>query len=122
MRPIETDTVASFAKKLCGTTQVSGQTLLVTDIGTATKAVSLWQVDDTLLDKLRPRIVVTPLVSAAFDAMDVAETLYCAGYTGELIVMATALPSPRIVEQELRDCAPGLRVTLSMPDKATGPH
>lgn len=124
MRPNEFELVARFARRVRINNMSSGQTLLVAD-GVAADDVpiiALSELDDTFLDKLRPAIIVTPLVSVTFDALDVAESLFCAGFTGELVVMAANLPHPHVVEKELRDIAPGLRVTLSVSNRSNAPH
>lgn len=124
MRPTELEKVAHFASSLRRKNVSAGKTLLVSDgvVEDDVPVVRLSDLDDTLLDKLRPSIIVTPLVSIAFDALDVAETLYCAGFTGELVVMAANLPHPHVVERELRDTAPGLRLTLSVTNRSNAPH
>ena len=124
MRLFERADEARFVQKLQDDNLLSAVTLLVTDTmtGNPRDAICLSELTETLLDKRRPGVVVTPLVSGTFDAMDVAEALYCAGYTGELVVIASDLPRPHLVERELRESAPGLCVTLSVPGKANAPH
>ncbi|MEM8581017.1 MAG: hypothetical protein AAGF50_07460 [Pseudomonadota bacterium] len=124
MRPLELRSVAHFAHTIRSENLSAGNVLVVADarMDAEVPSVNLSEVDDTLLDKVRPTVIVTPLVSWGFDALDVAEALYCAGYTGELVVMASNLPSPKVVERELRDTAPGLCITLSVPDRGNAPH
>lgn len=124
MRPMELRSVASFAHSMRRDNLSADSILLIADAchDPEVPAVTLSALDDTLLDKLRPSVIITPLVSWCFDALDVAEALYCAGYTGELVVIAANLPSPAVVERELRDTAPGLCITLSVPDRGNAPH
>lgn len=67
---------------------------------------------DEILMKYRPELVVTPLFSDRFDAVDVAEALAFAGYYGELWAIGPALPNPRLIEQELRDFAHNITCRL----------
>ncbi len=123
MRPME-QSIANFAHGIRRDNISASRVLVVSDtcFDEEIQTATLVDVDDTLLDKVRPTVVVTPLVSWTFDALDVAEALYCAGYTGELVVLASHLPSPAVVERELRDTAPGLCITLSVPDRSNAPH
>lgn len=124
MRLFEQQDREALARTLTKDRLTSGEALLVAERGTqaSMQVICLSQITDELLDKLRPNVVMTPLVSDSFDALEVAEVLYCAGYTGELIVIASKLPRPKLVERELRDSAPGLRVTLSMSGDAAATH
>lgn len=74
--------------------------------------------DDSLM-KYRPELVVTPLFSERFDAVDVAEALAFAGYYGELWAVGPELPNPRLIERELRDVAQNILCRLIVEDAAT---
>lgn len=71
---------------------------------------------DECLMKYRPELIVTPLFSERFDAVDVAETLAFAGYYGELWAIGPALPNPRLIERELRDVAQNIVCRLIVED------
>ncbi|WP_372604007.1 hypothetical protein [Actibacterium sp.] len=57
-------------------------------------------------------LIVTPLVSDYFDAMDMATELALAGYRGTYAVILPRLPRPEIVRRELNAICPGLRIEL----------
>lgn len=67
---------------------------------------------DLSLEKYRPELVIAPLFSEFFDAVDVAETLAFAGYFGELWTICPELPNPQLIEQELREVSGGLSLRL----------
>lgn len=69
---------------------------------------------DLSLEKFRPELVVAPLFSEFFDAVDVAETLAFAGYFGELWAICPELPNPQLIEQELREFTGGISLRLIM--------
>ncbi|MEM1079506.1 MAG: hypothetical protein AAGI09_13375 [Pseudomonadota bacterium] len=69
--------------------------------------------------KYRPELIVTPLFSERFDAVDVAETLAFAGYYGELWAIGPALPNPKLIERELRDVAQNILCRLIVEDAST---
>ncbi|CUH40466.1 hypothetical protein JSE7799_03198 [Jannaschia seosinensis] len=52
--------------------------------------------------------VVSPVVSAAFDAVDVAQRLALLGFTGHYVAYAPTLPDRELVRQEVREAAPDL--------------
>ncbi|WP_425090320.1 hypothetical protein [Tropicimonas sp. S265A] len=124
MRPLEGHAVADFAQRLRQDNADNRHKLLVVDAcaNAADDAICVTQIDPDFLDTRRPEVVLTPLVSATFDAVEVAEALWCAGFTGELIVMAGPLPRPKLVESELRAVAPGVTLTLNVPSKAAAAH
>lgn len=56
--------------------------------------------------------VVSPLVSAQFDAMDLAYELEAAGYRGHYFIIAPPLPRPDIIRRELSRIAPQVEIDL----------
>ncbi len=64
------------------------------------------------------KCVITPLMTDAFDVLDLATELSKAGYAGVLQVVVPALPRPDIIERELMQLCPDLRVELV----ARAPH
>ncbi|GGE42573.1 hypothetical protein GCM10011517_07660 [Actibacterium pelagium] len=58
------------------------------------------------------REIITPLFSDTFDAMELAEELNLADYTGALTVIAPSLPEPTLVLQELQMICPDVQVKL----------
>lgn len=55
-----------------------------------------------LVRRLRPAMVVAPLVGPDFDAVDVAHLLAAAGFRGRLIVTAPTLPDVELIRQEIK--------------------
>jgi hypothetical protein len=71
-----------------------------------------------LLGKLRPEIVLTPLIGCCFDAIDVAQNLSRMGYENSLIVIAEALPVPALVETEVKAVARDIDVSVALHSSA----
>lgn len=57
-------------------------------------------------------VVVSPLVTELFDAMDLAHQLALGGYRGRYMVVTPALPRPDIIRGEIAQLCPGLSVEL----------
>lgn len=57
-------------------------------------------------------LVVSPLVTSVFDAMDMAHQLSLGGYRGRYMVVTPALPRPGIIRNEIAQLCPGLTVDL----------
>lgn len=66
---------------------------------------------------LRPDVVLTPLVGAGFDCLDVALALCEAGYAGQLRAVVSFVPNPALVRREIAGACPGLDFDLIV----TGP-
>lgn len=60
-------------------------------------------------------LIGCPLFGASFDAMQIAESLVAAGFTGRLLVVAPALPNVAMVERELQAMASPLTISLITP-------
>jgi hypothetical protein len=65
-----------------------------------------------VLRGIAPDVVVTSLVTAQFDAFDVAASLAISGYRGRLCVIARALPAPDVIRDDIARIAPDLAVDL----------
>ncbi len=65
----------------------------------------------TLL-KYRPEMILSPLTSPGFDALDVAERLQAFRYCGAFRVLAPKLPDQAMVARELRYRAPDVDCEL----------
>lgn len=68
-----------------------------------------------MLAKLAPTVVIMPLFTTEHDALAMVEALEALSFTGRIVVMAPALPNPKLVERELRAAGPGVRLTLVTP-------
>ncbi len=65
-------------------------------------------VDAASLARWQPDIVLSPLVAAGFDCVDLARILSEAQFTGRYRVAATDLPDPGVVRREIRASFPAL--------------
>ncbi|MDJ1008095.1 MAG: hypothetical protein QNJ13_09765 [Paracoccaceae bacterium] len=61
-----------------------------------------------LLDRVSPKLVLSPLLARDFDCIDLAQMLFTLGYTGQYRVISNDLPDPRVVLAEIRALCPGL--------------
>lgn len=61
-----------------------------------------------LIERLKPRLVVSPLLARDFDCLDLAQLLFALGYTGQYRVLSNDLPNPRLVVAEARALCPAL--------------
>lgn len=69
----------------------------ITDINTA------------FLVRIRPDVVLAPLMSSKFDCVDLAAALVRAGFTGRLRALAPfVLPNPNIIRREVKSFFPDL--------------
>lgn len=81
---------------------------------------SYQEVSGCLLDLLKPELVVSPLLARDFDCVDLARRLYDLGYHGPYRALATGLPMPGIVRNEVRQACPGLDFDIiDWPGKGT---
>lgn len=61
-----------------------------------------------LLERVRPRLVLSPLLARDFDCIDLAQMLFTLGYTGQYRVITGDLPDPTVVHAEIGLLCPGL--------------
>lgn len=61
-----------------------------------------------LLDRVKPRLVLSPLLARDFDCIDLAQMLFTLGFAGQYRVVSSDLPDPRVVVAEIRGLCPGL--------------
>jgi len=66
----------------------------------------------TLLDDIAPDMVLSPLVSGSFDALDVAMRLHDLGYDGRMRAISPPLPDPVLVVREVHLLCPSLDFDL----------
>ncbi len=59
-----------------------------------------------------PEMVVSPLISSRFDAVELAVELRKAAFRGKLVVVCDKLPDPALIRQELENQASGFSVSL----------
>lgn len=61
-----------------------------------------------LLERVRPKLVLSPLLARDFDCIDLAQMLHSLGFTGQYRVITSDLPDPRVVSAEIGQLCPGL--------------
>ena len=83
--------------------------------GNAVLCVNIEDVTPDLLARIRPRVIMTSLVSGSFDCIDIAERLDAAGYDGCLQVLTGRIPRPQIVLNEIQTQFPDLSVEVGQP-------
>lgn len=64
--------------------------------------------DEALLARHRPELVLTRAVSRGFDALDLAHRLTALRFRGRLVALAEALPRPEVVRAEIALACPAL--------------
>lgn len=104
---------ASLSERILALDMPAGPDSSVPAIVVAT--ASFAEVDAALLARLRPDLILLPLMSSAHDATAVIEQLQALNYAGRITVVALRLPNARMVETELRSLGPGNRLTLLTP-------
>lgn len=65
-----------------------------------------------MLQGQKPDIILSPLVSEDFDAVDVAGVLSALAYDGPYRAVTDTLPDPEIISREVRNHAPYLDFDL----------
>lgn len=65
-----------------------------------------------LLARIRPALVVSPLLARDFDCIDLSQMLYGLGFGGKYRVISEHIPNPEIVLAEIRNLCPGLDFDL----------
>ena len=70
------------------------------------------EVTADLLHHLNPCVVLAPLIARRFDALDLAKILSEFNFKGMFRVLCPALPTPKMIQKELKTLAPGLDFEL----------
>lgn len=74
--------------------------------------VAFQDIDQELLEKLTPPVIMSPLLSTGFDCIDLAEVLSGVGYEGRYRVVTKRLPKPNVVIREISQLCPKLDFDL----------
>lgn len=82
--------------------------------------VSFKEVTSALLERLRPKIVFSPLVHRDFDTAELAERLQDCGFTGLYCAIAEQLSFPALVRADVQRLAPNVRFELIVLNEARG--
>lgn len=72
------------------------------------KFVSLDEMVLSLMDRMKPEMVLSPVLERDFDCIDVAMRLASLQFTGLYRVVALQLPRPKLVETEIAQYCPNL--------------
>jgi hypothetical protein len=80
--------------------------------GSPVAFAQLQDVGAELIDTLRPDIILTPLLSASFDCIDLAIILSALNYRGSFRVLCPLIPSPELIRREIRALCPELEFEL----------
>ena len=73
------------------------------------------------LHGIGPRIVLAPLISQTFDALELGAFLKKSRFDGTLQIMMPKMPNPKIVERELKAAIPDLALAFSFSENQCGP-
>lgn len=75
------------------------------------------EIDQALLDAVRPAVVLSHLITDRFDAMEVALRLAAVGWQGRYRALAPALPNLDLVRREVAAAAPALDFDIVVTDQ-----
>lgn len=56
----------------------------------------------------QPAVVVSPVLARSFDCIDLARELHAMGYQGSYRAVSGEVPSPEMIEREIKQLCPGL--------------
>lgn len=74
--------------------------------------VDLDDLHDGKIQEIAPDLVLSPLMSKGFDAIDVAERLRAADFAGRYCAVANDVPNADIIRREVKSIAPQLAFDL----------
>ncbi len=69
-----------------------------------------------------PDLVLTPLLTPVFDALDLAKYLTQAGYRGRYLALVDALPSAKLIRTEVEAQSPDLNFDIVVLDGSSPLH
>ena len=78
--------------------------------------VSIDAVNESLLERLCPTVVISPALSKRFDCIDLAQKLANLNYTGRYRAVSHELPNPGMVEREIRQLCTRLDFAILISD------
>lgn len=70
------------------------------------------EITTELMDALTPDIVMSSVMTRAFDCLDLAQALQETGFRGRFRVVAPELPNPKVIQAEIRAICPALDVAF----------
>jgi hypothetical protein len=65
-----------------------------------------------MMDTIAPKTVIAPLITDAFDILDLAELLTDFGFRGELVAVTRPLPRKELILREVRAINPSLTISI----------
>ena len=69
-----------------------------------------------------PILVLSPLVTAQFDAIDLAKRLALSGYRGRCLALVDRLPDPKLIRREVAAQSPGINFDVIILDGSSSLH
>ena len=84
--------------------------------GSSIQFVSIDAVNESLLERLCPTVVISPALSKRFDCIDLAQKLANLNYTGRYRAVSHELPNPGMVEREIRQLCTRLDFAILISD------
>lgn len=73
------------------------------------------------LGKIRPQVILSPLLGRTFDAVEVARRLETMGYRGRYRVVTDGVPRPDVVKREVNAVAPNLDFSVLLLPRSNKP-
>jgi hypothetical protein len=80
-----------------------------------TESLPFAALDSRLATDPPPAVIVMPLIGQGFDAIEACQRLSAAGFAGEVVIRAPALPNRKLIQRELAQAGRSLKITLSGP-------
>jgi len=65
--------------------------------------------EQTIFDGMSPRLVLSPLISNGYDALEFATRLHTLGFRGRYRALVDELPDTTIINREIRRAAPSIK-------------
>lgn len=78
--------------------------------------------EERLTGETAPALVLSPLLTPAFDALDLARMLSQCGYRGRYLALVDKLPSANLIRREVEAQSPGLNFDVIVLDGSTPIH
>lgn len=70
------------------------------------------EVNDELLRRLSPTLILSPVLARRFDCIDLATRLYQLSYPEKYRAIASNMPNPHIIEREIKSLCPTLNFAV----------
>lgn len=91
--------------------------------GSYIRSVSIEQLPEEVLTGAEaPALVLSPLLTPVFDALDLARLLTQCGYRGRYLALVDKLPSAKLIRREVEAQSPALNFDVIVLDGSTPLH